>query len=212
MTNTELTTQEPAVRRFFNTRTPVTDVTYSGQLAWAASGLGFWLQSLIASLPADARNGEVMPCDLTPQEMRLRICALEAAMFKGQEDGSLATLDIDKDLPLTHRFAPGAYAREMFVPKGSVVIGKIHKHAHLNFVMKGKALILTEDGPMMIEAPFTLVSKAGTKRLAVAIEDLVWTTVHVTEETDLERIEEQVIAKSYDDLIALETNPKEKLV
>ena len=212
MTKQELT-HEPAASGFFIARTSVPEVTYSGELAASESPISNWLQSFVSNLPADAKNGELMPCELPPEEMRRRICALEAAMFAGQADGSLATLDIDRDLPLTHRFAPGAYAREMFVPKGSVVIGKIHKHAHLNFVMRGKALILTEDGPMVIEAPFTLVSKAGTKRVAVAIEDLVWTTVHVTEETNLEKIEEHVIAKSYDDLLALETEPtKEKLV
>lgn len=210
----QLTTQEPAASGFFNDRVPVASVTYSGSLAPRDPILGVaqWLQSFAENLPAGTKNGEVVPTDLPREEIRRRILALEAAMFKGQADGTLATRDLETDLPLTHRFAPGAYAREIFVQKGDVVIGKIHRHAHLNFVLKGKAAVLTEEGPMVIEAPFTMVSSVGTKRLVVALEDLVWTTVHVTEETDLEKIEDHVIAKSYDEVHLLETaSPMEVL-
>jgi hypothetical protein len=30
-----------------------------------------------------------------------------------------------------------------------------------------------------------------------ALEDTVWTTIHITEETDLDKIEDYVIAKDY---------------
>lgn len=103
------------------------------------------------------------------------------------------------DCPLKHHFAPGAYAREILLPKGSVVVGKIHKHAHVNVVSKGRVTVYTETGMRDIEAPATFVSEVGTKRVVLAHEDTVWTTVHVTDETDLEKIEEVVIAKSYDD-------------
>lgn len=102
--------------------------------------------------------------------------------------------------PVRHIFAPGAYAREMLIPAGTIIVGKIHKHAHLNFITKGSAKVITESGPLEIKAPFTFVSRPGTKRVVHALEDVLWTTVHVTEETDLERIEDHVIAKDYDEL------------
>jgi hypothetical protein len=112
-------------------------------------------------------------------------------------------LDPDTDCPVKHIFAPGAYAREIKLPQGSFVIGKIHKHAHLNFITKGKVRVLTESGPVEMTAPYTFVSEVGTKRIVYAVEETIWTTVHVTEETDLEKIEDYVIAKSYDELAAL---------
>lgn len=109
-------------------------------------------------------------------------------------------LDADKDCPVKHIFAPGAYAREIRLPKGSFVIGKIHKHAHLNFITKGRVRVLTESGPVEMEAPYTFVSEVGTKRMVYAVEETIWTTVHVTDETDLDKIEDYVIAKDYDEM------------
>lgn len=113
---------------------------------------------------------------------------------------SSGKLDLEKDCPVRHIFAPGAYAREMTIPKGTVIIGKIHRHAHLNFISAGKVRVLTETGVYEITAPHTFVSEIGTKRVVRALEDTIWTTVHVTDEMDLEKIEDYVIAKDYDAL------------
>jgi hypothetical protein len=112
-------------------------------------------------------------------------------------------LDPDADCPVKHIFAPGAYAREILLPAGAVVVGKIHKHAHLNFITKGKVRVVTETGALEMTAPYTFVSEVGTKRVVYAVEETIWTTVHITNETDLEKIEDYVIAKTYDELGAL---------
>jgi hypothetical protein len=114
------------------------------------------------------------------------------------------------DCTLTHYFTPKdekygchAYAREMFIPKGTVIIGKIHKHQHLNFISKGKVTVVTEFGQKHLEAPCTFVSEIGLKRAVYAEEDTLWTTVHLTEhghEDDLSKIEDEVIAPSYENL------------
>lgn len=125
-------------------------------------------------------------------DFRQAVSALEGAMFA-------AGGNVD-NCPVRHIFAPGAYAREMLIPAGTVIIGKIHKHAHLNFITRGRAKVATEFGPMEITAPCTFVSQPGTKRVVHALEDVLWTTVHITEETDLEKIEDYVIAKDYEEL------------
>lgn len=109
----------------------------------------------------------------------------------------------DSDLfPLKHSFAEGVYVREIFILKGSVLTGKIHRHAHPNFLMSGEVIVFTENkGREHLKAPLSMISEAGTKRAILALEDTVWITVHVTPETDLEKIEDYVIAKSYDDLL-----------
>jgi hypothetical protein len=100
------------------------------------------------------------------------------------------------ELPVKHHFAKGLYARELFIPKGTLLTGKIHKYSQLNILSQGEISVLTEEGVKRVRAPFTIVSPPGTKRIAYAHEDCVWTTVHGTEETDLERIEEIFIAQS----------------
>jgi len=111
-------------------------------------------------------------------------------------------------MPLKHSFAPGVYVREIFIPKGSMLTGKIHRHSHPNFLMQGEVIVVTEfGGREHLKAPKSMISKAGTKRAIYAIEDTIWITVHVTEETDLKKIEEYVIAPTYD---ALKAAPESK--
>lgn len=80
----------------------------------------------------------------------------------------------------THYFAKGLYAREIFIPAGTCLTGKVHKCEHLNIISKGKIQVWTENGMMEISAPFTMVSQPGTKRVGLATEDTVWTTIHST--------------------------------
>lgn len=102
--------------------------------------------------------------------------------------------------PLTHSFAPGVYVRQIEIPAGTLVVGKIHKHEHPNFLMKGRVSVLTESGGVEeLVAPLQMISPAGTKRIVYAHEDTVWTTIHVTDSTDLEEIEDHVIAKDYEE-------------
>jgi hypothetical protein len=106
----------------------------------------------------------------------------------------------EKDFPVEHIFAPGLYARQMTLPKGGIIIGKIHRHAHVNLISKGRVWVVTEFGKDELIAPVTFVSKPGTKRVVVAQEETIWTTFHPTEETDLQKIEDVVIAPTYDAL------------
>jgi hypothetical protein len=103
------------------------------------------------------------------------------------------------DCPVKHYHAPNLYAREIFMPKGAVVVGKIHKHAHVNNISKGSVIVSTEFGNEQYDAPCQFVSKAGTKRAVLVLEDCIWTTYHPTSETELEKIEDEVIAKSFED-------------
>jgi len=102
--------------------------------------------------------------------------------------------------PLKHSFSDGIYVREIFIPAGDILVGKIHKHEHPNFLMSGEVEVFTEnDGLQTIKAPCSMISSAGTKRTLRAKTDLVWITVHSnpTNTTDLDELEEEVIANSF---------------
>ncbi len=105
-----------------------------------------------------------------------------------------------RDFVTRHHFAAGSYGREIELPEGVLVVGKIHRHSHVNVISKGRALCATQDGVVELRAPFTFVSKPGTKRAVYALEDTVWTTIHVTNETDLAKIEAELIAPSFEAL------------
>lgn len=134
---------------------------------------------------------------LVKPSLRADILSFENEMRKVQG----VELGDNEKCPLKHTFADGVYVREIFIPKGTLIVGKIHKHSHPNFLMKGEVSVVTESGGVeRLKAPLSMISPAGTKRIVYAHEDTVWVTVHVTEERELEKIEEVVIAKSYEEL------------
>lgn len=99
-------------------------------------------------------------------------------------------------LEVYHHFSKNVYARELHIPAGVILTGEIHKFTNLNILSKGKIQVLIGDIVQEIEAPFTVVSPAGTKRIARTLTDCVWTTIHGTDEVDLNIIEQTFIAKT----------------
>jgi len=100
------------------------------------------------------------------------------------------------ELKVIHHFSKGVYARELYIPAGVTLIGEIHKFENLNILSKGTMIVTTEEGMIEVSAPFTVVSPPGTKRAAHTLTDCIWTTIHGTDETDVDKIEHQFIAKS----------------
>ena len=97
------------------------------------------------------------------------------------------------EVPIQHHFAPGVYMRQMDAAAGTLVVSKMHRTEHMNILLKGSLTVATEDGIQLMTAPCVLKSMPGTKRIGYFHEDSSWITVHPTEETDLEKIEQQVI-------------------
>jgi len=106
-----------------------------------------------------------------------------------------------KSLKTVHYLAKGLYARELTIPKNYMLTGMVHKCEHINIISKGRILVLTEDGPKEIVAPCTLISKPGIKRVGLALEETVWTTIHanVTDETEIEKLEQELVVDTYED-------------
>ena len=96
--------------------------------------------------------------------------------------------------------ADGVYAREIFIPKGTALVGEIHLLAQINVVSKGKIRVATEEGVRVIEAPYTFVSPAGTKRAGYVLEDTVWTTFLPTDKVTDEEVYKEFIAPDYETL------------
>lgn len=97
------------------------------------------------------------------------------------------------DVPVQHHFAPGVYMRQMDAAAGTLVVSKMHRTEHMNILLKGSLTVATEDGIQLMTAPCVLKSMPGTKRIGYFHEDSSWITVHPTSDTDLEKIEQQVM-------------------
>lgn len=127
-------------------------------------------------------------------ELRGKIAQLEQVMKSpALEAAGLTRLDPEDPVMLSHIFTLGIYARQFKMKAGSVVVGKLHAQEHLCIISAGRALVTTEQGTQEIAAPCTFVSPAGSKRALVILEDMVWTTIHRSDETDPRRLEDQLI-------------------
>lgn len=145
--------------------------------------------------------GPLVPHD--PAHVRAQILAMEAAL-RQLPGASVAGVDL---CPVTHRFADGMYVREIRIPQGTLYVGKLHRQAHPRFLLQGTVLVCTEaGGTEVLTAPSYLITPAGTKRVGYTLEDTVIVTVHRTQETDMAKIEAEIIAPDYEAL-ALDAAP-----
>lgn len=106
---------------------------------------------------------------------------------------------VQAEMPLRHFFAKGLYARELTIPKNCVLTGAIHKHQHVNVIVKGDITVATEHGLKRIQAPYVMISEPGTKRAGFAHEDTIWITVHAAEATTPEAAELELVTNDFAD-------------
>ncbi len=149
------------------------------------------MESALLILPADEMK--------TPAEMRDKIVALEAAMMAmpAAKPGEFGRIEIKT----THHFGPGIYMREIYIPKGTTLTGKIHKTEHLNILSQGDLSVETEGGVKRLKASTVILSQPGIKRVGYAHEDSVWITVHknTDESRDVDMIEERLVVDTFEE-------------
>lgn len=100
------------------------------------------------------------------------------------------------ELPVEHHHAGNVYGRELFIPEGVVIVGKIHKLPCVNIIAEGTVRVISEQGTFDITAPYVFVSPAGTKRAIYAVTDATWVTCHPYDPD--EDLEQQLIAPTFD--------------
>lgn len=150
----------------------------------------------------------------TPEKIKARqeILGFQTTLKNMIDNGEMRS--VEDQCTLRHLFASTdhsnlhLYGRQIFLPKGSWIVGKLHKHPCLNFVMKGRVICVTEHERKEIVGPCSFVGEPGVKRALWILEDTVWATVNLTKysgEENLDLIENELIAKDYEDLGFLTT-------
>ena len=119
------------------------------------------------------------------------------------------------ECPLIHRFTKGMYIREIFMPKDSLITSKIHNTNHPFVVSQGAvAVAIDGDNWQEIQAPYTGITQAGTRRVLIILEDTTWITFHplpyITGDENefndeeklklVEKIEDEILSK-YENLL-----------
>lgn len=96
-------------------------------------------------------------------------------------------------LETRHYFADGMYCRELLIPKGCTLVGKVHKREHFSLLLKGRITLVCDGKRETVKAPAIFVSPAGIKRAGYAHKACVFVNVHRTDSHDLKEIEREVI-------------------
>lgn len=155
-------------------------------------GLGFVKSPALVTL--DQLSGEmVMPSD-DPMEVRAWIINLTKTLLTGEK----------RELPVKHTFLDGMYMRELFIPKGTLLVGKIHKTSCINVVSRGDISVMTETGSARVKAGYSIVSPAGIQKVGYAHEDTVFLNVFRTDETDPDKVEQAIAWSGFEGYAALE--------
>lgn len=82
-------------------------------------------------------------------------------------------------MPVTHRFTPGLYAREILMPAGTVLTSQIHETEHPYVVLSGRVRVAVPGGePVILGAGHVGITKPGTRRALYIEEECRWITFH----------------------------------
>ena len=115
----------------------------------------------------------------------------------GTEDNPIVT--DSKEIPIEHFFMDGVYVRQMTMYKGTVVVGAIHKHLHMCFLLKGHLSVASRQGVKEYIAPCFIIAEPGEQRVLYALEDSLWFNTHKnpSNTSDVEQLEKEIVATSY---------------
>jgi len=94
--------------------------------------------------------------------------------------------------PTTHHFIPGFYCRQITMPAGFCCTTKTHGKRHPFVITKGRVIVRSESGVEVLEAPYTGITEAGTRRILLCETETIWTTFHATERLDVEALVTQI--------------------
>ena len=96
------------------------------------------------------------------------------------------------DMQTTHALSGGVYARTVFIPAGSVVVGATHKKDHI-CIIDGDVETLLDGETRRITGRVVINGQKGVKRAVYAHDDTLWTTVCMTALSDLAEIEAELV-------------------
>jgi len=140
---------------------------------------------MTSSLPTTGTIADVAAMQRI-DEVERRILAIGGEKAENGDSVSFA--------PVRHHFTPGLYAREIFMPAGSIIVSKIHRTRHPYIVSQGRCFVyMGGERWDAIAAPHFGITEPGTRRILVILDDTIWTTFHVTKLTDVAEIDRELL-------------------
>jgi hypothetical protein len=132
---------------------------------------------------------------------REKVIELENALIGIADEENIITHQNSKQFPLKHSFADGIYVRQMSMDKDSSVIGAIHNHLHVWFLLTGNISVVTEKAVEDYIAPCYVIATPGTKRVIYANEDSIFVNVHKNPSNteNIQELEGELVSRNYEE-------------
>lgn len=113
-----------------------------------------------------------------------RVTALvEAARLESIETLETHMLTLPQvEIPVLERWVNGMYTREITIPAGTLLTGRVWKHDYVDIMLGGDILVAIPSGTRRLTGPNVCDGQAGRKRAGYAFEDTRWITVQRADE------------------------------
>ena len=95
---------------------------------------------------------------------------------------------VEDQTELKHFFLDGLYLRQITIPAGVALTGRIHRYKTINMITRGKVAIYSEHDERIVCAPHIYVSEAGSKKACLTLEKTTIINAHMTNETNLSKL------------------------
>lgn len=82
------------------------------------------------------------------------------------------------EIPPIEAVKNGMYTRQIMIPKGTLLTGRVHKYPYVDIMVSGHIAIATPNGVRKLSGFNVCDGSPGRKRAGYALEDTYWMTVH----------------------------------
>jgi homogentisate 1,2-dioxygenase len=138
--------------------------------------------------------------------MQLELQPLDYGNASTPEEFLQVLLEIAKGgtpLDLSHDCytSPGVHMRKLYIPKGTIAVGRVHKYETMNVMFEGDLDVITTTGKVKASPGDVFVTPAGTQRVVVALQDSIWGTIVGTDIKGDEAVKEAFTCLTYSDFL-----------
>lgn len=82
------------------------------------------------------------------------------------------------EIPPVEHFVNGMYGREILIPAGTMITGRVYREGYLDIMLSGDISVATPQGLKRVTGTHVMEAPPGRKRAGYAHADTHWITVH----------------------------------
>lgn len=95
------------------------------------------------------------------------------------------------ELDITHHWvSEEVYSKRTVIPAGVRLTQHVHPYDHASALVSGTVVLEVDGAEETFTGPAMLMVKAGRQHSVTAVTEAVWHCIHITDETDPEKVDE----------------------